>query len=618
MCGLFGYDGSQDVNPMALRILADKNRDRGTHSIGFYGNGKILKSVKNYDKAIAGGINIESIAGPQVLGHNRFATMGAKNVKNAHPFLIEGAEHSFVGAHNGFALNDQWIRNQYSYDHEIDSVNILQLVADWGVNELSFVEGPLALSWVEDETLHLFRRDSKYLHVGRCPEGIYYSSEAEPLRYLGIPEKKIRMLDANYLYKFRKGKQVGRKHVDEPILKWDQKKGEPKLPTWKSFMVEELKSRVFEATSGEHDDCNYVPPTYRRNSGSSGSGYYDDWDHHDNRVRGFQQHKIDYSTSTEATRKEMYAKQDKESQARQMFADKPTRDLKESEFFDTSGDASIFTAGEDIKAMPDKEMKHVTDFIQESKTKVNGTNISIKLMKENGPMVNDIEPAKDVIVKVAGIKGLYMTDDNGIVTFNVQKPHNDTERRIYMWDTYDLDDKPMYTKRIKMMNSTVVEVTVILPFRSEETNSEEDANSTSSSCRPSASEEYAYSQGEAEFYDEFSDYRRFNDVPFDEGSESCASKESGNDGGSEDAGGNKDNSIADAVLEEGDDTTKAALLSLNKADLEDHIWSVETSIENEYQSSYMDYSTINGIQRLIDIAKKEIKRMDEQIIKLTY
>src|SRR5690606_8536689 len=106
MCGLVGVAGNiTSVSDKIFRTLLILDTVRGEHSTGVaavrrnteevylakqLGNPFELFNDKRYDTAIN---SINKV----IIGHNRFATRGAVNKANAHPFEND----LVVGAHNG-------------------------------------------------------------------------------------------------------------------------------------------------------------------------------------------------------------------------------------------------------------------------------------------------------------------------------------------------------------------------------------------------------------------------------------------------------------------------------------------------------------------------------------
>lgn len=165
MCGLVGVAGNIfTTDRKAFRNLLVLDTLRGDHSTGTAtvsagGKVEVAKSVGHpfnlfesfkeiFDKD---GIP-KSAASKVIMGHNRFATMGARTADNAHPFWHEGV----VGAHNG-TLDKYWIKNLDDHaKFEVDSEALIYNISKHGPDILKKVKGAYALTWWDEKQKKMF------------------------------------------------------------------------------------------------------------------------------------------------------------------------------------------------------------------------------------------------------------------------------------------------------------------------------------------------------------------------------------------------------------------------------------------------------------------------------
>lgn len=168
MCGLVGVAGAitKGVED-AFHTLLQLDTIRGPHSTGVLivnkdkeasvhkalGTPWELFDSKKYYKAMNNGLNV-------LIGHNRFATKGAVNVKNAHPFEFENV----IGCHNG-TLSSQVGLDDHN-DFVVDSENIYHHMNNNGVEgTIDKLNGAFALTWYDTKahTVNLIRNSQRPL-----------------------------------------------------------------------------------------------------------------------------------------------------------------------------------------------------------------------------------------------------------------------------------------------------------------------------------------------------------------------------------------------------------------------------------------------------------------------
>lgn len=184
ICGLVGVAGNigQREENVFKRLL-EIDTIRGPHSTGILsvdarGNTEVVKAVgtpwnlyelKTFDEVMKVSSNI-------LMGHNRWATKGKINRRNAHPF-----EHGhIIGAHNG-TLRSQSLLIDHK-DFEVDSDNIFHSMAKVGVDDtIKATCGAFALTWYDSaqETMNFVRNDERPLWLCESEDKrtVFWASE---------------------------------------------------------------------------------------------------------------------------------------------------------------------------------------------------------------------------------------------------------------------------------------------------------------------------------------------------------------------------------------------------------------------------------------------------------
>lgn len=184
MCGLvgaMGYIGPKEKK--AVRQLLQVDTLRGVHSTGLatldhLGNRGVFKKamaagdfldLKAVDKILLKNLNC-------VIGHNRYATQGAVNNTNAHPFEFSG----IMGAHNGTLTQYYKLDNHSQF--EVDSECMLSHINDNGIQDaFDKVTGALALTWYDEKAKQLyFLRNSQrplYYCFSKDLKTLFWASE---------------------------------------------------------------------------------------------------------------------------------------------------------------------------------------------------------------------------------------------------------------------------------------------------------------------------------------------------------------------------------------------------------------------------------------------------------
>lgn len=201
-----------------------------------------------------------------LLGHNRAATKGEINHRNAHPFI--SPEENIILVHNGTLWN---YKNLHEKDFDVDSEYIAASIESKGSKATAeALNGKFAVVYINvfDETLNMFRNSERPLHYVYAKDNrmIYFHSERGSLAWL-IERNEI---------------DVGKNTIETlppgVILTWSLGKIQEK-PKAVQFTTAEERSRS-NTYNKNHNNNNYTPTPGKVltntsiNEGSLGSRLY--------------------------------------------------------------------------------------------------------------------------------------------------------------------------------------------------------------------------------------------------------------------------------------------------------------------------------------------------------
>lgn len=238
MCGLFGFSGKHPADLTKLRWLAVLNEKRGRDSTGVYSvkNNKakektLYKTAVEASKFIMDENAVDAMRGAfHVVGHTRAKTYGVVSKETAHPFEYN-LTTKVVGAHNGF-ITDAFVKRYIkefeleatfpSGDTDVDSQIIFSVLSKTGADYkvLPRIEGGITTLYMAPDkykdTIFAYKRMARDLHYGLTAEGIYISSEKEPLEIIGC--HKVESMENDSVTIFKDGQVLDIVKLESPKI----------------------------------------------------------------------------------------------------------------------------------------------------------------------------------------------------------------------------------------------------------------------------------------------------------------------------------------------------------------------------------------------------------------
>jgi amidophosphoribosyltransferase len=194
MCGIFGvYGHPEAANLTYLGLHALQHR--GQEAAGIVsadGGGLRAHRAMGLVADAFGTSTLEKLPGRAAIGHVRYATAGASDLRNAQPLTVEYAQGHLAIAHNGNLVNAGTIRTRLEasgsiFQSSADTEVIVHLIAharepdivDRVITALRQVEGAYSLLFLTESTLIAARDPSGFrpLALGRLRDAFVFASE---------------------------------------------------------------------------------------------------------------------------------------------------------------------------------------------------------------------------------------------------------------------------------------------------------------------------------------------------------------------------------------------------------------------------------------------------------
>lgn len=122
-----------------------------------------------------------------LVGHNRYATQGAVNNQNAHPFT-----HGHITmCHNGTLIDQDLLPDHKRF--VVDSENICYALSVWGTDKtIQNLDGAFTLVWFDsnEQTVNIIRNDERPFHLVETSGGDWFGASEEDMIMWLINRKK--------------------------------------------------------------------------------------------------------------------------------------------------------------------------------------------------------------------------------------------------------------------------------------------------------------------------------------------------------------------------------------------------------------------------------------------
>lgn len=195
MCGLNGAAGTVDLKgENVFKALLMLHMYRGEDSTGAVSLGRMTGDQPKIAKCLGPPFSLMDTqkfrnhvmfgSNKVYMGHNRWATRGAKTLANAHPFVFD----NIFGAHNG-TVYDAYLGDLKGFgDFNTDSETILNGIDTVGIEEtIKVLRGAWALTWYDkrNDTINFLRNGERPLFYAHDKDHkqLFWASDINLLAY---------------------------------------------------------------------------------------------------------------------------------------------------------------------------------------------------------------------------------------------------------------------------------------------------------------------------------------------------------------------------------------------------------------------------------------------------
>ncbi len=221
MCGIFGIYNHKDASELTYLGLYSLQH-RGQESVGIVSsNGErfLSKIGQGEVQEVFSKEDLEQLNGKIAIGHTRYSTFGASDIKNAQPIIVKCSKGNLALVHNGNLVNAKYLRKKLESQGAIfqtttDSEVILHLISHAKEKNLVDVlkkvllqlKGAYSLILITPTTMYAIRDPNGFrpLVVGKIKNGFVISSETCALDI--ISSEFVREVEPGEIIEFKDGK----------------------------------------------------------------------------------------------------------------------------------------------------------------------------------------------------------------------------------------------------------------------------------------------------------------------------------------------------------------------------------------------------------------------------
>ncbi len=221
MCGIFGIYNHKDASELTyLGLYSLQHRGQEAAGIVSSDGERFLSKIGQGEvQEVFSKEDLDKLNGKLAIGHTRYSTFGASDIKNAQPIIVKCSKGNLALVHNGNLVNAKYLRKKLESQGAIfqtttDSEVILHLISHAKEKNLVDVlkkvllqlKGAYSLILMTPTTMYAIRDPNGFrpLVIGRIKNGFVISSETCALDI--ISAEFIREVEPGEIIEFKDGK----------------------------------------------------------------------------------------------------------------------------------------------------------------------------------------------------------------------------------------------------------------------------------------------------------------------------------------------------------------------------------------------------------------------------